>query len=86
MPTGQSGATCKRRWTTPWLAGPSSAAFRNGSGITITNAAGGLFEIAIDAGDLTEVGDFAHQCQVTIGGVVSTVMEGTVRIKTDYVS
>lgn len=57
-----------------------------GSGITITNAAGGLFEIAIDAGDLTEVGDFAHQCQVTIGGVVSTVMEGTVRIKTDYVS
>lgn len=56
------------------------------SGITITDAAGGLFTIAIDADDLTEVGDFTHQCQVTIGGIVSTIFTGTVRIKTDIIT
>ena len=53
------------------------------SDIEITDEGNGIFVIHIDAGEMDEVGDFAHQAEVTIGTAVNTVFDGTVRIKTD---
>lgn len=81
QPTDLSGATVKWRVNaaTPVL-------LQSPAGVEIVDpATDGIIIIHVSAGDLTEVGTFAHQCEVTLGSSVFTVFEGVVRVKTDYV-
>ena len=54
--------------------------------ITITNAAAGIFTVALDAADTDELcGVYGHEAQVTdAGGRKSTVTTGTLTIERDY--
>jgi hypothetical protein len=72
------------RWAVfPWPEGPKfgqasrTAAIEKslGNGITITNAAGGEFRIAIEPSDTSELsGFYVHEAQVTVNGQTYTVM------------
>ena len=59
-----------------------------GSGVTITNAAGGIFTVDIAAANTASfAGIYYHECQVTSsGGVVSTVFVGNVTINQDAIT
>lgn len=54
-----------------------------GSGITITNAAGGIFQISLASADTTGLaGTYYHEAEVTMpGGIVHTALTGTITIK-----
>jgi hypothetical protein len=57
-----------------------------GSGITITNPANGQFEVAIDPVDTADLkGDYYHEIEMVLNGVVSTVLTGTVTIQPDLI-
>jgi hypothetical protein len=57
-----------------------------GAGITLTNAAAGIFTVALDAADTDALaGVYTHEAQVTdAGGRKSTVTTGTLTIMRDY--
>lgn len=53
-----------------------------GSGITITDAANGVFTVTLNPSDTNSlVGNFIHEAEVTSsGGTISTVLQGTMKI------
>jgi hypothetical protein len=55
-----------------------------GSGITVTDAAGGVCQVALSAANTTATprmsGRYYHELEVTSGGVVSTVHRGLIEI------
>lgn len=53
------------------------------SGITIINAAGGIFKIQIDPADTTSLADdnYYHETKITSGSEVVTVLDGRLKIK-----
>lgn len=57
-----------------------------GTGVTITDGPGGKFEVAIDPVDTADLkGDYYHEIEVEMGGVVSTVTSGTITIQPDLI-
>ena len=55
-----------------------------GSGVTVTDAAGGVFEVALDPADTSALSakSYYHEAKVTDGGGrVATIMTGTATIK-----
>jgi hypothetical protein len=57
-----------------------------GTGITITDAAAGKFEVAIAPADTENIkGDYYHECQMDAGGAISTIMTGKVTITPDAI-
>ncbi len=66
-----------------WDTGGEVTKATGGSGITITDAANGLFTIALADTDLDGLGgvDYYHECKVTTsGGLEYTAFTGTVTI------
>jgi len=58
------------------------------SGISITDASGGVFQITLDASDTARLSgsSYYHECQITdTSGNVSTVFTGTVTMKEDAI-
>lgn len=77
-----SSATIK--WQAAKSFGKASAISKaTSSGIEITDTAGGVFEITLDAADTESLrGTFQHEAEVTFSdGTISTVMSGTMRVK-----
>lgn len=70
------------------ISGSNSISKTLGGGITVTSAAGGIFEITLDPADTSSLdGKFHHECQVTdSAGNVITVFTGTFFITKDYVT
>ena len=62
----------------PVVVDPPLVAKAVGSGITITDGPGGVFEVAIVPADSEDLaGAYHHEAEVTfVGGVVSTVLTG----------
>lgn len=57
-----------------------------GSGIVITNAVGGVFQITVNPADTESLaGTYYHEAEVTIGSVVHTVFTGLFTIVSDAV-
>jgi hypothetical protein len=58
-----------------------------GSGITVTDAVGGLFTITLSAANTSEIpGAFKHACKIkSIGAVVSLIFVGTLTINDSVV-
>jgi hypothetical protein len=58
------------------------------SGITITNAAGGIFQVALSKTDTAALlGYYYHEAEVTdAGGNVSTVMTGHLTVTQDLIA
>ena len=53
-----------------------------GSGITVTSGVGGIFTIALVAGDTSALfGYFYHEAELTLGGNISTVLTGYIQIR-----
>ena len=53
-----------------------------GAGITITDAAGGIFKIDIDSADtLALFGSYWHQARINLAGAKSTVLTGTLTVE-----
>lgn len=77
-------------WKAAKTAGSSTALITKsvGSGITITDPTGGLFEVRLDPADTASLsGDFYHEAQVTDAlGDVATVAIGRIRINADLVT
>lgn len=53
-----------------------------GSGIAITDGAGGIFTVTLDADDTEDlVGNFMHEAEITFAdSSISTVLQGTMKI------
>ena len=52
-----------------------------GSGVAITDGPNGVFTVQLDAADTEDlVGDFLHEAQIIVGGEISTVIQGTMKI------
>src|SRR5215218_5068013 len=68
----------------PWAGGSSILTKTDVDGIAISVPAGGSVSsrmtVTIDAGDVTDPGDYYHAARVEISGVVDTVRAGTVRV------
>lgn len=59
-----------------------------GGGITVPDAAGGVFEVSLDPADTEDIGDaeLFHEAQLTDSGSPSTIMDGTLTIQRDLVT
>ena len=58
-----------------------------GSGIVITDAVNGLYEVTVDAADTAALdGRHFHETEMTLVGDIRTVMVGIVNIKKDRVN
>lgn len=76
-------------YTIKWKASFSNPLEKSiGTGITITDAPNGVFQIEIDPADTTEIrGHFRHEVEITSGaGVVSTVVVGTMTVLVDLIA
>ncbi|MEJ0015715.1 MAG: hypothetical protein WDN25_03965 [Acetobacteraceae bacterium] len=81
-PLDLAGATIKWQLARD-EAGPALISKQTGSGITVTNAAGGTFVVAIAPADTAAItaGGYYHETQVTdASGNVSTVATGSIAI------
>lgn len=59
-----------------------------GTGVTVTNALGGIFTVDLDAADtdILTKGDYYHEAQIIdVGGKKSTLLIGIVAIKHDAI-
>jgi len=85
-----TGATIKWQLSTGVNATPPLLSKAVGTGITITNAAGGVFEIAIaqsDTASMPAKDTYYHEAEVTDGaGKKSTVLTGTAKVKAALVA
>jgi len=76
-------ASATIKWQAARSLGKSSAISKSTSnGIEITDAAGGVFEIALAAADTEDLsGNYQHEAEVTFAdGSISTVLSGTMKV------
>lgn len=74
-------------WTGSAFTGNALVTKTVGSGIAITNGAGGIFEVTLAPADSSALaGTYYHEAQLTLGGVVHTVFTGTITITSDAIT
>lgn len=85
-----TGATIKWQLSTGVNATPALISKQNGSGITITDAVNGIFEVAIaqaDTSSLAAKDTYYHEAEVVDASAKkSTVLTGTAKIKAALIS
>ncbi len=60
-----------------------------GGGVVITDAVNGAFRVDLGSGDtvaLAAPADYYHEVQITLGGLVTTIVRGIITLKRDSIS